>query len=172
MSVNFPEQDVLIPATGWFIFFSLVIALLLNLLPLQGISLVLRPDFVALTILYWSINQPQHFGISIAFLMGLLIDVSNASILGQHAMAYCVVAYIAFVLHRRLRIFNPLQQIPQIVLILILMQVIILLTGVIGGADFPGWYFFLASLTGMLTWPLISFILGILRKPKDDPNII
>lgn len=172
MSVNFPEQDALIPATGWFIFFSLVIALLLNLLPLQGISLILRPDFVALTILYWSINQPQHLGISIAFLMGLFIDVSNVSILGQHAMAYSIVAYIAFVLHRRLRIFNPLQQVPQIVLILILMQVIILLTGVIGGADFPGWHFFLASVTGMLTWPFISFILGILRKPKDDPNII
>ncbi len=172
MSVNFPEQDALIPATSWFIFFSLVIALLLNLLPLQGISLALRPDFVALTILYWSINQPQHLGISTAFLMGLLIDVSNVSILGQHALAYCIVAYIAFVFHRRLRIFNPLQQVPQIVLILILMQVIILLTGVIGGADFPGWHFFFASLTGMLTWPLISFILGILRKPKDDPNII
>ena len=172
MSVNFPEQDALIPATGWFIFFSLVIALLLNLLPLQGLSLALRPDFVALTILYWSINQPQHLGISIAFLMGLFIDVSNVSILGQHAMAYSIVAYIAFVLHRRLRIFNPLQQVPQIILILILMQIIILLIGVIGGADFPGWIFFLASVTGMLTWPLISYILGILRKPKDDPNTL
>ncbi|MDH5551761.1 MAG: rod shape-determining protein MreD [Nitrosomonas sp.] len=172
MSVNFPDPDALIPATGWFIFFSLVIALLLNLLPLQGIYLIARPDFVALTILYWSINQPQHLGISIAFLMGLFIDVSNASILGQHAMAYSIVAYIAFILHRRLRIFNPLQQVPQIVLILILMQVIILLTGVIAGADFPGWHFFLASVTGMLTWPIISFILGVLRNPKEDPNTI
>ena len=172
MSVNFPEQDALIPATGWFIFFSLIIALLLNLLPLQGIYLLLRPDFVALTILYWSINQPQHLGMSTAFLMGLLIDVSNVSILGQHAMGYCVIAYIASVLHRRLRIFNPLQQVPQIILILILMQIIILLIGVIGGADFPGWHFFLASVTGMLAWPFISFILGILRKPKNDHNII
>lgn len=172
MSANFPEQDALLPATGWFIFFSLVIALLLNLLPLQGISLALRPDFVALTILYWSINQPQHFGMSAAFIMGLLIDVSNISILGQHAMAYCVISYIALSIHRRLRIFNPLQQIPQIALLLVFMQLLILLTGLLSGADFPGWIFFLASATGMLTWPLISFILGILRKSKDDPNII
>ena len=172
MSTNFPEQDVLLPTTGWLIFFSLIFALLLNFLPLQGIFLALRPDFMALTILYWCINQPQRVGMSIAFIMGILIDVSNISILGQHAMAYCVIAYIALTTHRRLRIFNPFQQAPQIALILIFMQLIILLTGLLSGAEFPGWIFFLASATGMLTWPLISFILGILRMPKDDPNTI
>lgn len=172
MSANFTEQEVLIPATGRFIFFSLVIALLLNLLPLQGIFLILRPDFVALTILYWSINQPQHFGMSIAFIMGLLIDVSNISILGQHAMAYCIIAYIAVTIHRRLRIFNPFQQAPQIILILLFMQSVILLTGLLSGADFPGWFFFLASATGMLAWPVLSLFLGMLRKSNDSPNTI
>jgi rod shape-determining protein MreD len=77
------------------------------MLPLEGFFLLLRPDFVALTILYWSIYQPQRIGMSIAFGMGLLVDVSNAGILGQHAIAYCVITYFGLILHRRLRYSNP-----------------------------------------------------------------
>jgi rod shape-determining protein MreD len=102
--------------------------------------------------------------------MGLLVDVSNAGILGQHAMAYCVITYFAVILHRRLRYFNPTQQAPQIGLILLLMQLIILIIGLLSGYRFPGWYFFLASMMGMLIWPLITFSLEKLQKLKTDPD--
>ncbi len=142
------------------------------MLPLQGIFLHLRPDFVALTMLYWSIHQPHRVGMSIAFGMGMLVDVSNAGILGQHTMAYCVITYFGLILHRRLRYFNPLQQSPQIGLILLLMQFIILITGLLAGYRFPGWYFFLASITGMIIWPFVTFSLGILQRPKINPDAI
>jgi rod shape-determining protein MreD len=170
VSTDYPDQNTLSPASGWFIFTTLIGALLLTMLPLQGIFLHLRPDFVALTIFYWSIHQPHRVGMSVAFGMGLLVDVSNAGILGQHAMAYCVITYIAVILHRRLRYFNPTQQAPQIGLILLLMQFIILIIGLLSGYRFPGWYFFLATITGMLIWPLITLSLEKLQKLKTDPD--
>lgn len=172
LSSEYSKQNILSSASGWFIFATFIGALLLNMLPLQGLFLHLRPDFVALTILYWSIYQPQRVGISIAFGMGLLVDVSNAGILGQHAMAYCVITYFGLILHRRLRYFNSLQQSPQIGLILLLMQLIILIAGLVSGYRFPGWYFFLTSLTGMIMWPIITFSLGILQRPKTDSDAL
>lgn len=172
MSADYPDQNILSPANGWYIFTTLISALLLTMMPLKGIFLHLRPDFVALTILFWSIHQPHRVGMSIAFGMGLLVDVSNAGILGQHAMAYCIITYFAHILHRRLRYFNPTQQAPQIGMILLLMQFIILIVGLLSGYRFPGWYFFLATITGMLTWPLITFSLERLQKLKTDPDAL
>ena len=99
--VNYPRQEILLPVKGSFIALSLFMALLLNLLPLKGIVLSLWPDFIALVMLYWCINQPQRAGISIAFGMGLLMDIGNASTFGQHALAYSIMAFIALLFHRR-----------------------------------------------------------------------
>ena len=149
-----------------------MVALLLNLLPLQGIVLTLRPDFVALALLYWTINQPQRVGMSAAFGMGLLMDVGNSSMLGQHALAYSVMIFLALLMRRRLRIFGLLEQAPQIGLMLLAAQFITLLTELLNRAHFPGWYFFLASVTGALLWPLISSLLKIPHSPKYDPNVL
>jgi len=149
-----------------------MVALLLNLLPLQGIVLTLRPDFVALVLLYWSINQPQRVGMSAAFGMGLLMDVANSSMLGQHALAYSVMIFLALLMRRRLRIFGLLEQAPQIGLMLLAAQFITLLTELLNRALFPGWYFFLASITGALLWPLISSLLKIPHNRKYDPNVL
>ena len=172
MSSHYPEQEILQSTKGGVIFLSLIGALILNLLPAQGILLILRPDFVALIVLYWSINQPHRVGISIAFGMGLLMDFSNISVLGQHAMAYCIVTYLTLTFYRRLRIFNSFQQAPQIGFILVFMQLIILFTGLLSGTNFPGWHFFLMSMTGMLIWPLVCFVLGVLQRPRNDPNAL
>jgi len=171
-SINYSEQEILLPAKGWFIILSLMVALLLNLLPLQGIVLTLRPDFVALALLYWIINQPQRVGMSAAFGMGLLMDVGNSSMLGQHALAYSVMIFLALLMRRRLRIFGLLEQAPQIGLMLLAAQFITLLTELLNRAHFPGWYFFLASVTGALLWPLISSLLKIPHSPKYDPNVL
>ena len=70
---NYFGQDVYIPASNWFIAASLVAALILNFLPLQGDILVFRPDFVAIAIAYWNINHPHKMGMGVAFGMGLMM---------------------------------------------------------------------------------------------------
>jgi rod shape-determining protein MreD len=172
VSASYSEEEILLPAKGWFIILSLMVALFLNLLPLQGILLALRPDFVALVLLYWSINLPQRVGMSAAFGMGLLMDVGNGSMFGQHALAYSVMVFIALLLRRRLHIFGLLKQAPQIGLMLLAAQLVTLLTELLNRAHFPGWYFFLASITGVLLWPLLCTLLKIPHSPKYDPNAL
>ena len=168
--VNYPRQEILLPAKGSFIALSLFVALLLNLLPLKGVALSLWPDFVALVTLYWCINQPQRAGISMAFGMGLLMDIGEASALGQHALAYSIMAFIALMFQRRLSVFGLLNQAPQIGLILFAGQCVILMAGLLAGSHFPGWDFFLVSVIGMLLWPLVSSLLRIPQRPRSDSD--
>ena len=172
MSSIYHDHNNLAPANGWYIFATLIGALLLNMLPLQEVILPLRPDFVALTIVYWNVHQPHRVGMSIAFGMGLLVDVSNAGVLGQHALAYSIISYLSLIFHRRLLYFNPIQQAPQIGLILVIMQMIILIVGLLGGYRFLGLYYFIGSITGMLMWPIITYVLGILRRPKTESETL
>lgn len=147
-----------------------MLALLLNLVPLTGSALALWPDFVALTVLYWCINQPQRAGISIAFGMGLLMDLGNASTFGEHALTYSVMAFTALTFQRRLSNFSALPQAPQVGVILFLGQSITLLVGVLAGSPSPGWSFYLASTSGVLVWPFLASLLRMPQKPRSDPD--
>ena len=169
---DYPKQEILRPVKGSFIFLSLILALLLNLLPLKGIVLTLFPDFIALTILYWCINQPQRVGMSTAFGMGLLMDIGNASTFGQHALSYSIMAFIALLFHRRLHNFGSLKQAPQMGLIL--------LHRAICRASRPGCWMgpiFLVGIfycegTGTVLWPLFSSLLRISQRPRSDSNAL
>lgn len=169
---NYFEQDVYVPASNWFVAASLIVALIFNFLPLQGHILLLRPDFLAITIAYWNVNHPYKMGMSVAFGMGLMMDVGNAGILGQHALAYCVVVYLTVIFGRRLRLFNSMQQAPQIGLILLIMQIVIVLVAVTSGSMLPHWQYFLATVTGALLWVPASFLLTMLLKQKSDPDAL
>lgn len=169
---NNPKQEILRPVKGLLIVLSLGLALLLNLLPLKGVILTLWPDFIALMILYWCINQPQRVGMTTAFVIGLLMDIGDASTFGQHALAYSIMAFVALVFHRRLRVFSALQQAPQAGLILLVGQSILLLTGMLDGSQFPGWDFFLTSATGTFLWPLLSSLVRIPRSPRSDSDVL
>jgi rod shape-determining protein MreD len=165
---NHPKQEILLPVKGSFIVISLTLALVLNLLPLNDVMLASWPDFVALAVLYWCINQPQRAGIGMAFIMGLLMDIGNASTFGQHALAYSTMAFVALAFHRRFSIFGLVKQAPQIGLILLGGQVVMLLTGLLDGSHFPGRDFFLPSITGTLLWPFFSSLLRMPQKPRSD----
>ena len=169
---NYSKEEIILPAKGWFVILSLLIGLLLNLLPINESLLILRPDFVALVLLFWGIYQPQRVGMSIAFVMGLLMDVVNSSMFGQHALAYSVMIFIVLLLRRRINVFGLLKQAPQVGLLLLFTQFIMLLTELLKRSDFPGWHYFLASFTGMLLWPLISVLLRMPHSSKHDSNAL
>lgn len=169
---NYPKQEILLPVKSSFIVLSLIMALLLNLLPLKGVVLTLWPDFIALVVLYWCINQPQRVGMSTAFGMGLLMDIGDASTFGEHALAYTIMAFAALVFHRRLLVFGFLKQAPQIGLMLLIGQSVLLLTGLLDGSHFPGWDFFFASATGTLLWPPLSSLLRIPQRPRSDSDAL
>ena len=163
-------QEILKPAKTGFIVFTLMVALLINLLPWTGWGLWVRPDFVVLVLLYWCIDQPRKIGFGIAWLLGLLMDVSDGSLLGQHALAYTLVAYAGIVLHRRVQRFSITPQALQVVPLLLLNDVIVLLIRLIAGSDFPGYWYFFGSVIGGLLWPALSFLLKLPQRPRVDPD--
>ncbi len=169
---SYLEQDIQLPVSGWFIAASLIVALILNFLPLPEHVLNLRPDFVALTIAYWIVNHPYKMGMSAAFSLGLMMDAGNVGLLGQHALAYCVVVYLALVFGRRLRLFGALQQAPQIGLVLFVMQLVTASIAMANDAPFPGWHYFLATASGIMFWVPISWLFTMLLQPKPDPDAL
>ena len=59
-------DEILRPVKPWFIVATIALAFVGNLLPLSGVGLVLKPDFVALLLLYWCIQEPRYVGVGVA----------------------------------------------------------------------------------------------------------
>ncbi|NMM27590.1 MAG: rod shape-determining protein MreD [Glaciimonas sp.] len=152
---------ILLPANPWFIFLSLVGAFLLNLQPLGG--WIGMPDFVALVLVFWSIHQPRKVGIGVAFLMGLLMDVHDAALLGENALAYTLLSYFAITIHRRVLWFPTLSQIWYILPLLLMTQLVQMLVQLLVSGKMPGWAFFLESFVSAALWPLVT---GLLLAPQ------
>lgn len=165
-----PPQEILLPARPAFIVATLLAALLLNLLPWSGWWLAMRPDFVALVLLFWCIEEPRKIGFTSAWLFGLMMDVADASLLGQHALAYSILAYAGIVLHRRVQRFSVTPQVLHVIPLLLLNDLIVLAIRMLAGSDFPGFAYFAGSLIGAALWPALAVVLKLPQRPKTDPN--
>jgi rod shape-determining protein MreD len=148
---------ILLPVSPLFIITSLAVAFLLNLLPWGGMVGV--PDFVALVVIFWSIHQPRKVGIGVAFCMGLLMDVHNASLLGENALIYTLLSYLAIMIHRRVLWFPVRTQALHILPLLLATQVVQLVIRLWVSGKYPGWLFFMESLVSVALWPLVTWLL-------------
>jgi rod shape-determining protein MreD len=162
-------EEILLPVRPWFIVLTLVIGLLANTLPMSGLALILKPDFLALVILYWCIQEPRLIGVGVAWWLGLMMDVVDATVFGQHALAYAVLAYGAGYFRRRVLRFPLWQQAAQVAVLLLLCAGLVLLVRVAGGAPLPRWTYVIGSLTGALLWPLVTAVLQWPQRPQRSP---
>jgi rod shape-determining protein MreD len=167
---NFPkDQEFLLPASNTFIVLSLLAALLLNWLPWRGALLALHPDFVAVVLLYWCTHKPFRVGIGMAWMMGVIADVADASLFGQHALAYTVLAYGGVVLHHRMQMFDLRQQTLQIAPVLLLTYVVYALVHwQLHG--YVAWSYFLGSVVSVLLWVPLTLLLQVMRLPRLNPD--
>ena len=163
-------EPLLLPASPVFIWGSLLVALMLNLLPLGRV--LWMPDFLAVVLVFWSIHQPRRVGLGAAFLFGLALDVHQASLLGQHALAYTVLIYFAIMVHRRIRWFSVPAQALQLLPLFATAHAITIVLRLIGGAMFPGWQVLAAPLLEAALWPVVSMLLLApqRRAPNPDAN--
>ena len=164
------SEEILLPVKPMYIALTLLVALMVNLLPLTGWVLGLRPDFVALVLLYWGIHQPRKIGFLPAWVLGLAMDVADGSLFGQHALAYSVMMFAAMALHRRVSMFDMRHQILHVLPMLLIMQLIVLCVRLASGGEFPGWWYFLTSITGALLWPVADLLLKIPLRPRPDSD--
>ena len=165
-----PGQQLLLPASNWFIWGSLIAGLLIAMLPLGRTPWM--PDVLMLLLLFWSVHQPTRVGIGSAFVFGVLMDVQQAALLGQHALAYAVLSFFAITMHRRLLWFSVPSQALQVLPIFAAAHAIELGVRMLGGGVFPGWSILLAPLIEALLWPIVSVLLLApqRRAPDRDKN--
>lgn len=155
--MNNRPHYILLPVNPLFIAASLIGAFLLNLLPWGHAVGV--PDFVALVLIFWSIHQPRRVGIGIAFTMGLLMDVHDATLLGENALSYTLLSYFAIMIHRRVLWFRLPMQALHVLPLLLLMQTVQLVIRVLVTGHFPGWFYLSESVTTAVLWPIVTWIL-------------
>ncbi len=163
-----PGQQLLLPANPLFIWGSLLLALMANMLPLGRTPWL--PDIVAVVLVFWSVHQPQRVGIGVAFFFGLCMDVHQTSLLGQHALAYTALSYFAITIHRRLLWFSVPSQAVQVLPLFAAAHAIELTLRMIAGGAFPGLYILLAPLLEAVLWPVISVILLAPQRRAPDPD--
>jgi rod shape-determining protein MreD len=164
------SDQLLLPVRPWFLAFTLVVALALNLLDLG--RLPARPDLLAVVLVFWNVHEPRRIGVGVAFMMGLMMDVHDGAVLGQHALAYTMLSFLAITMHRRLSAFTPLAQMFQILPLMFAAHVASLVVRMFAGDMFPGWSLFLAPLFEALLWPVADWLLLApqRRAPDRDQN--
>ncbi|HYR25588.1 MAG TPA: rod shape-determining protein MreD [Aquabacterium sp.] len=163
-------SELLLPANPVFIWFSLLMAVLLNMLPWGRWAGV--PDFLAVALVFWNVHQPRRVGVGAAFMFGLLMDVHQGALLGQHALAYTLLSFFAIMVHRRLLWFSVGAQALQILPLFVAAHFVALVVRLMAGASFPGWSGLIAPLLEGLLWPVASVVLlAPQRRPPDrDKN--
>ncbi len=164
------DNQLLMPVNPLFIWFSLLLAFAFNLVPF-GRSLLL-PDFLALVLVFWNVHQPRRVGLTVAFVFGVLMDVHESAVLGQHALAYTLLSFFAITIHRRLLWFDLLTQALHILPLFLAAHAVSLVVRMWVGGMFPGWSLMLAPVFESLLWPVVSLLLLApqRRAPDADKN--
>ncbi len=144
-----------------YVLFTLIVAFCLNVLPWSGLLLKLRPDFLLLVLLYWGMREPRMVGQSVAFFGGLVMDVADSAVLGQHAFVYALAVYAAFSLRLRILRFPLPQQALHIILILLIASAITVALNLLADATFPGYSYFIGALIGAALWPPVVWLLEL-----------
>jgi rod shape-determining protein MreD len=163
------REALLLPVSTWFIAFSLIASLLLNMM--LGLTQALwLPDLLAVCIFFWGIHQPRRVGIGIAFCFGLWTDVQQSSLMGQHALSYALLSYCAFTMHRRLLWFPIKEQMVQIIPFFLLAEATGWTIRLTTGDDFPGWSLLLSPALDTLMWPVANFILLAPQRRAHNPD--
>lgn len=149
---------------GGIIILSFIVAMALTIIPLPNILEMLRPEFVALTLIYWCMALPTRIGLGSAWTAGLFLDVMRDTLLGQHALALTLVAFFIMQLHQRIRVFPLWQQAISIgVMILIQIALVLWIKGIMNEkADF--WVALLPVLTTSLFWPPTFILMRYVRR--------
>jgi rod shape-determining protein MreD len=165
-------QQLLLPAKPLFIWGSLLAALLLNMLFNMGFwgRAAWMPDVLALTLVFWTVHQPLRVSIGAAFVFGLFMDVHQGALLGQHAMSYTVLSFLAITVHRRLLWFSVPSQAAQVFPLFVVAHALELVLRLSGGGAFPGWLLLLSPVLEAALWPLASVLLLAPQRRAPDPD--
>jgi len=149
---------------GFVIIITFVVALTLMMMPMPEWAEAARPQWLIMAVIYWCIALPDRVGVIIAWMMGLVLDVATGSLLGQNALGFAIVAFLAIKLHLRIRLFPVWQQALSVLILITLYQIIILWVKGFTGQSAQSWSYWSASVTSMVLWPFVFTLLRGVRR--------
>ena len=142
---------------------SLVAGLMLTMMPLPAAAVSFRPDWLALLVIFWAMQLPRTWSVGAAWIIGIVVDVSQGTLLGQHALALCVVAFVTVRMHLLMRVF-PLPQLTATVFALLaLYQFLLFWINGVAGKDAPAVVYWGPVISGTLLWPVVMTLLSGIR---------
>ena len=162
-------RHLLLPVDLRFLWGSLLVSLMLNLLPLGRITWM--PDFLLLALVFWCLHQPRHVGVLVACGFGLIMDVHRTSLLGTHMLAYGAAAYVVYLLHRRLPLFSAHWQALQLSGVFVATHGLLWLLHLASGGHWPGVGLLFAPVLAALLWPLLDRVLLAPQRRAPDRDV-
>lgn len=143
---------------------TVLAAYILAILPLPPWLQWGRPEWVALTLIYWSIALPERVGIASGLVLGVGLDVLEGAVLGQNALALMVVVLLSLMLYQRLRVYNLGQQAGVVFILVGINQLICQWVQNIEGLGASSLLFLLPAVSSALLWPVVFHLLRGLRR--------
>jgi len=141
------------------IIISLLLALMLSILPLPSWAVAFRPLWVVLVCLYWVLVMPDRFGLFSVWIVGILLDALNGTLIGEHALALVCVSYVLYKLRQQFLMMAVIQQMIGIFVLILSYQFIIFMTeGFIGQLPVMKW-FWVSALVSAIIWPWVYMVM-------------
>lgn len=145
------------------IFLTVLAAVLFSLLPLPEVLLPFKPYWVALVVIYWSLETKGIISLGMAFLTGLVLDILSGSLMGMHALSLVIMVFLVQRFRSRLRFFPPWQQALSVFALLVNDRIILIWITVLLGEPVPTWKYWLPPLIGMVVWPWLFLLIDRIR---------
>ena len=147
----------------WMVLITVAAATVLTLLPMPHYLEFLRPYWVALVLIYWCLETQDLVSLGFAFVIGLVLDLLTATLLGQHALSLVILVYLVTRFRSRLRFFPPWQQALSVFALLFNDRVILLWIISLRGEPLPSPLYWVAPLVGTAIWPWLFLLLDSFR---------
>ena len=147
----------------WLIHGSLFVGLLVLVVPLPAGVELARPYLLAMLLVYWLLEAPDHVGLGVAFLAGFAADIVSGTLLGEQALRLVVLAFLVQRFRARLRFFPLWQQAGAVFALLLNDRLIATAIHLVAGDGMPPWGAWLAPVVGFALWPWQFLLLDGLR---------
>ena len=141
----------------------IILALVLAIVPLPDWAEPYRPDWAALTLIYWSMVLPRTVGVGLAGLVGIVLDVAHGTLLAQHALALSLITYMTVKFHLQLRVFPWSQMTAVVLALLALYQFILFWINGVAGTYAPAVVYWGPVVSGTLLWPVLNLLFSGVR---------
>ncbi|SFT32272.1 rod shape-determining protein MreD [Halomonas saccharevitans] len=152
------------PANLLWVWFTLLLALCLQVMPLADGWQVWRPDWLGLMLIYWCMRDPLRVGVLHGFVLGLLVDLIEGAPLGQNALLLSLLAFLCALVYGRFRAYSLVQQAVLIFVLLGMIQLAEQWLRTLFGPFLMQLSFLLPALIGALLWPWLTTLFEALGR--------